>query len=274
MHNKATIHPSIIDVVVDSKLPYFMKSMETLKKQTVTDFEFLLVIGWPGTDVNEYLDGQDFPFEVHRIQEPPREAYPARASANNMGLDAATGDIYIGTQDDILYPENWIESHINWHLRDDGPWFVFNRITNALTTGPYEEEERFWQKLADPRGTPITGRWQYASGHSFSLPMNIAKTLRHDERYNGFWGWEDLAFSYDAFKAGCKFVIDLDCIVIHQPHGERSDEKWARDPDEFWHWLHERSVNRRRFYEINGFEPETGVIRDEFGLPGPGHADM
>ena len=105
-NNETSLYPSVIDVVVDKKLPYFKKSVDTLKLQTVTDFEFIIVIGYPGTETNAYLDTQDLPFKVIRIQEPLREKYPARASANNLGLDAATGDIYIGTQDDILYPPN------------------------------------------------------------------------------------------------------------------------------------------------------------------------
>ena len=268
MHNKTDIYPSVIDVVVDSKLSYFKQSMETLKKQTVINFEFIIVIGYPGTETNAYLDTQEFPFEVIRIQEPQRESYPARASANNLGLDAATGDIYIGTQDDILYPENWIESHIEWQSRDDGPWFVYNMLRGVLGEVDADAENEYWERMLDPRNVPIVDRWKYASGHGFCLPMKIAKTLRHDERYNGAWGYEDIDHAFQCHKAGCKFAINTDVPIIHQNHGDRSDQRWARDPNEFWRWLTERCRNRRLFYEIHGFEPETGVQRDGFGLPG------
>ena len=35
-------HVSVIDVVVDSKLQYFKKSLKSLVAQTVTDFELVL----------------------------------------------------------------------------------------------------------------------------------------------------------------------------------------------------------------------------------------
>ena len=54
--SKTSLYPSVIDVVVDKKLPYFKKSIDTLKLQTVTDFEFIIVIGYPGTETNAYLD--------------------------------------------------------------------------------------------------------------------------------------------------------------------------------------------------------------------------
>jgi len=201
------------------------------------------------------------------VLEPPRKAYPARAAANNMGLDVATGNIYIGTQDDVIYPPNWVENHIKWQSRDDGPWFVYNRLHGAVVVSN-EGEDEFWDRISNTRYAPITDRWKYASGHGFSLPMSIAKTLRHDERYCGRWGWEDCDMSFRAHKAGCKFIIDMDTIIIHQPHGAMPHERWAAGPEKFWKWLSDRSHNRRLFYELHGFDPEYGIIRDEFGPPG------
>jgi len=268
MHNKTNIYASVIDVVVDSKLPYFKNSLESLVAQTVTDFELILVIGYPGTETLTYLEGQEFPFDFIKVLEPQRKAYPARASANNMGMDAATGNVYIGTQDDVIYPPDWVENHIKWQSRDDGPWFVFNRLHGAVVVGGSDEEDKFWERISNPRYSPIVDRWKYASGHGFSLPMSIAKTLRHDERYNGFYGWEDVQWSRDCYKAGCKFVIDMDTIIVHQSHDAMPHEKWDKDPAIFWKWLADRSRNRRLFYELNGFDPEYGIIRDEFGPPG------
>jgi len=264
INSKTSLYPSVIDVVVDKKLPYFKKSIDTLKLQTVTDFEFIIVIGYPGTETNAYLDTQDLPFKVIRIQEPLREKYPARASANNLGLDAATGDIYIGTQDDVMYPANWIESHIKWHTESTRPLFVYNRIANALTDGSPDMEDELWNKISNPRQIPLTSRWTYASGHSFSLPMSIAKTLRHNERFNGNWGFEDVAWSYECHLAGCRFIVDMDVNITHQEHGDRAYDKMQRSKEEFYDWLQQRSTNRTLFAEIYGFDPEYTIIEDGF----------
>ena len=275
MHNKTAIYPSVVDVVVDSKLQYFKNSLESLVVQTVTDFELVLVIGYPGTETLAYLDEWAWlPFDLVKVQEPPRDAYPARAAANNMGMDVATGDIYIGTQDDVIFPPNWVENHIKWQARNDGPWFVYNRLHGAVVIGDDEAEDEFWGRISNPRHLPIVDRWKYASGHGFSLPMSIAKTLRHEEFYCGRWGLEDISFALQAHRAGCKFTIEMDTIITHQSHGAMPHEKWDAGPDTFWKWLSDRSVNRRKFYEKWGFDPEYGIIRDEFGLPGDGSIDM
>jgi len=253
------MRPSVIDVAVDAKLPYFKKSFATLLEQTNNDFEFLIVVGYPGDETRAFLATQAPPFEMIIIQEPLREAYPARASANNMGLDAATGSVYIGTQDDVLYPPNWIESHIQRHARDDGPWYVLNRVQGALTSGELDEEDKFWGRISNPRHLPIHSRWRYGSGHSFSLPMSVAKTLRHDERYNSCWGFEDCDFAYQAHLAGCKFVFNLDTRVVHQNHGDRAVERRQKSKGDFMQWLKERSHNRWVFMDKWGFCPEYGT---------------
>jgi glycosyltransferase involved in cell wall biosynthesis len=261
-------YPSVVDVVVDKKLPYFIKSFESLLKQTVQDFEFVLVIGHPGDAVREYLATQSPEFTVVSIQEPPRDKYPARAAANNLGLDAATGNVYIGTQDDMIYPKNWVESHIEWHKKPDGPWFVYNRIKYEDLGDDDRLGEEFWVNASNPRNIPIVSRWQHASGHSFSLPMWVAKQLRHDEDFCSFWGFEDLEVSYQAHRFGCKFIMDIDVTPAHQNHNDLPQDIWNRSEDAFWDWLGQRSRNRRLFYEKWGFEPETGIINDGFGLGG------
>jgi hypothetical protein len=256
------LKPSIVDVVVDSKLQYFKKSFQSLINQTYTDFELLLCVGYPGTLVNEYLAGFDeLPFKLNIIQEPPRERYPARASANNLGLNAATGDIYIGTQDDVIFPDNWVERHIWWHETHDAPIFVYNQVTGAIArTEEAQSEDEWWQKKTNPRHLPIASRWQYASGHSFSMTMSIAKTIKHDERYNGNWGFEDIDWSYQAFLAGCKFYIDTECKVFHQDHGDKAIDRRRRGKEEFMDWLRQRSRNRRVFADKWGFDPEYGIV--------------
>jgi hypothetical protein len=183
-----------------------------------------------------------------------------------MGLDAATGNIYIGTQDDILFPKNWIEKHIDWQKRPGGPWFVFNRIANALTSDRTPQgEEEFWGHISNPRNVPIVSRWQYASGHSFSIPMAIAKSLRHEELFNKRWGFEDIYWSYLCFKAGCRFLIDTDTIVTHQDHGDAFESIAARGTEALETRIRERSINRRLFYDLAGFCPEYGILSDGFG---------
>jgi len=262
------IYPSVIDVVVDAKLPYFVKSYETLIAQTVQDFELVLVVGYPGTEVRAFMAEQEPMFKLTIVQEPPREKYPCRASANNLGMDAASGNLYIGTQDDILYPPNWVESHIEHHKKPGGPYFVMSRVVGTLTNGTRAEEDEFWDRISDPMRYPAVMRWQYGSGHSLSLPMDVARACRHDERFNSRYGWEDIDYSLQCFNKGCKFIIDNDVAVKHQPHGDSAEERWEQSPGGFWRWLTERSINRRKFYEKWGFEPETGVLNDGFGLSG------
>jgi len=253
--------PSIIDVVADSKLQYFKQSFESLKKQSTQDFELVLVASDNDWLVYQYILEQDYDFDLTFIKEPYRPPgwFPARATANNLGLQAARGDIYIGTQDDVVYPPNWVESHIGWQSRSDGPWFVYNRIENAIKRGTQKQVDEFWERISNPKEVAITSRWQYASGHAFSLPMDIAKTLHHREEFNHNWGFEDIAWAYDCHRAGCKFAIDTDVIVKHLDHGDDLFSRRQKGLEDFFDWIKQRSINRYKFKEIYGFDPEYGV---------------
>jgi len=263
MH-KEDIKISVVDVVVDSKLPYFKKSFESLLKQDYTDFEFIIVIGYPGTNTLQFLsEHQDTPFRVIPILEPERDKseLPARPSAQNMGINAASGNVILTTQDDIIFPENWVSSHIKWHATHKPPIAVFNKVLGAFTEEDTSTESDMWDRLANPAITPIRGRWRYGSGHSFSY--TATDDVRVPESYNGRWGFEDIDLSYQLHKLGYWIYFDADIIVMHQPHG---DDVWSRrekGKESFLRWLRDRSVNRRLFAERNGFCPEYGTPYNE-----------
>lgn len=257
------IRVSVIDVVVDKKLPYFKNSFLSLLEQDFTDFEFVVVIGYPGTETLKFLaEYPDTKFKVVPVVEPQRDPseLPARASAQNIGIEAASGTVLLHTQDDIIFPPNWVSSHIAWHAKFEHPIAVYNRVRGAFSDKDTESENELWKRLSNPASVPIRGRWQYGSGHSFSYPAHLDVRLKED--YNGRWGFEDLCLSYRIHKGGAWTYFDMDVIVTHQPHGDDAWERRERGKDVFLKWLSDRSVTRQIFRELNGFCPEYGTWKE------------
>lgn len=252
-----TLLPSIVCVAVDKRLPLFRNTWDTFCAQTVQDFELVLVAKDDSGALRDFTESQDRPFELTFIKEPAWDRpFPARASANQLGLDAARGDIYIGTQDDMLFPEDWLERHLWWHQRADGPWLVANPIVSILADGRAAIDEKWWKRRLNPRHTPIVLRWQYISGHSFSAPMEYARKVRHRPEFDGAYGYEDIAFSYELFLAGCKCVFDPAIKPVHQYHGYPWEKPW----EGYCEWLRQKTRNKAVFRDLYGTDPEYGHI--------------
>lgn len=260
MHN-TDIKVSVVDVVVDKKLEYFKNSFASLLQQNYTDFQFVVTIGYPGTETLAYLDSiEKVPFEVIRIIEPPGLNYPARATAQNLALNAATGNVILTTQDDIIFPTNWVSSHIEWHRKYQGkPILVHNRV-NDYKDGPPAEQDAEWEGLLNTKVTGIRSRWIHVSGHSFSYTATDKARLR--EEYNGRWGFEDNDFAYQLHKLGYDFYFDIDTAVQHQPHNDSIWDIRALGKDKFYEWFAKRCINREVFRTINGFCPEYGTWKE------------
>ena len=93
-------------------IPYALAS---LAKQSFKDFEVVIITkpSGDGTEriVDEICHDLDLQHEI-LIQ---KEGYFTRAL--NMGLRSAEGEILLFTDDDAIFPKDWIESHINAHAK-------------------------------------------------------------------------------------------------------------------------------------------------------------
>jgi len=251
---------SVILAAADWKIAYFKNTWQSLLNQSDKGFEVSLVIVNRDESIQRYLNQHPANFLLKKyVCKCDDGTTHGRAYHNNISLAMASDvDICIGTQDDMILPENWIESHKAFHAEHHNS-FVYNRIENALTNG---DEDAFWERITNPRNIPIVMRWQYASGHSFSLPMHIAKEIKLDTAFGDWYGFEDIDFSYRAFKSGCGFYINTDVVVRHQDHGSDALSRRKKGQGVFMEWLKQRSYNRNIFMQKHGFCPEYGVWAD------------
>jgi GT2 family glycosyltransferase len=248
---------SINLAAADWKAELFKKCFGSLYHQTVKDFEVALVI--------VHRDGKIASWVLNEIPDPPFDLkvdvcdcpeLHGRATHNNMALDMQEGDVCLMTQDDMIFPVDWIESHIKWHERDDGPWMVSNPMYLQQSDGEYAIADNFWKRRFNPDKTPIVLRWQYMSGHSISVPMETAKKVRLRPDYDGFYGYEDIDFAYRCFLEGCKCAFDSSVRPIHQYH----QYAWEKSEEDYEQWIREKQRNKRKFEELNGISPEYGWI--------------
>jgi hypothetical protein len=143
-----------------------------------------------------------------------------------------------------------------WHARDDGPWYVANPFISELADGTPGFDPTWWERRMNPKLTPITLRWQYMSGHAVSAPMDKARLVGHESAFDGAYGYEDIAFSYMLFDAGCKCVIDMSVKPKHQYHGYPWEKSW----EEYLVWIEQKNRNKYLFEDLYETNPEYGHI--------------
>jgi len=250
------VKASVNIAAADWKIGTFRNTWASLLQQTYSPLEVSLVIVERNGAVREWLDKQDRPpFEI-KVQVCECPSLHGRATHNQMALDIQEGDVYLGAQDDMVYPPEWVESHIPWHTSSNGPWLVFNPFVSELSDGSLGFDHAWWNRRMDPVQTPVVLRWQYMSGHGLSVPMDKARLVGHESAFDGKYGYEDLHFSYLLFDAGCKCVFDVKVKPMHQYHGYPWEKPW----DEYIDWIRQKTANKHLFEELNGVTPEYGHI--------------
>jgi len=192
-----------------------MRALDALGAQRGPGPEFeVIVIDNGSTDgtaraLAERRDG--FPLRI--LYEPE----PNRARARNAGLNAASGDIAVFIDDDVIVPPHFLAAHAAVH-REPGSLAVTGPILNV-------------DSLED-RPKPA---WRHRSRAFFctcnaSVPLaELRHAGRFDEAFTGY-GWEDTELGVRLRERGLKHRFAWEAYAYHlKPHaGERLDEAERR----------------------------------------------
>lgn len=118
------------------------RCLRALQAQTYPDFEVLVVDG--GNDGTRQMVAQDFP--AVRYLRDPRSGPSA---ARNMGVEHASGDVVVFTDDDCLAPPDWLARLADGYVRHPDVHGV---------AGKCEPPEEVWQRNVFARHE-VRGIW-------------------------------------------------------------------------------------------------------------------
>ncbi|HDY65253.1 MAG TPA: glycosyltransferase [Phycisphaerae bacterium] len=166
---------------------------------------------------------------------------PSSAASRNAGLSAATGDIVVCIDDDMILPPNLLSELVDLYERDAHGvvagigilceqiprtwkwrlWEVVSTATGRVRWAPRRAASRYVRV-----GAALAGRLRPArmmSGGAMSLRGRIARWARFDESMKGYSFGEDREFSYRIGREHALFVAPS-LRVEHAPAaGGRGD---------------------------------------------------
>jgi glycosyltransferase involved in cell wall biosynthesis len=190
-----------------------------------------------------------------------------RASARNLGLAAATGDIVLFLDDDCLIGRRTIRSHVWAHSRTRGAVAIGYRARLTRDAGSARITLDHRRKLLGACGRGILSHpapWSFAYTCNLSI-SGRARRLRFDDSFSG-WGYEDLEYGYRLFKAGIPFRGASGSTVWHvedRPHDPFRAADGGQDAD-----FSEAALNAVRLLLKHGRDPQVQelILDDLEGL--------
>ena len=146
--------------------------------------------------------------------------------ARNMGIAAATGDVILFVDDDVVFPTDFLAAHVEAHRAraDLGPAVVLgyrHRAHHVHGIPPTREdvieaEPDDRVAVIGPTGGGIGSHptpWMFVYSCNFSVLREHA-ALRFDESFVG-WGLEDIDFGYRLLERGLQAVVAPRASVLH-----------------------------------------------------------
>ena len=211
-----------------------------------------------------------FPVDYRHL---PRTEFSGRARARNAGIRAATGDVVVMVDADVITSPGFLAQHARLHRRRDdlvvigprhhlaGPLLgpadlarLFEGDPDALVV-KRDSRDTLLAMLSNNLNNLAT-RWH----HMFSCNASVRREhLLHvggfDEEFTG-WGLEDSELGYRLHRQGLAFAYAPEAVTYHQ-HRQTIDERmhgeWRRnlahftakhpEPDVAAQWVIEPSVD-------------------------------
>jgi GT2 family glycosyltransferase len=151
------------------------------------------------------------------------------AKARNTGAAAATGELLLFLDDDLIVPADHIDRHLAIHNQYgaclvNGPWVFSPATRGALEQTPFGRfriELEQWVKTAVDKQPMGDGRLRPSdiSAQDLSIEAELFAQLGGFDEAFPFAGCEDQDFSHRAKLAGSAFIFDP--ALLYQHNDER-----------------------------------------------------
>lgn len=238
---ESTIDVSII-IPTFNRIEYLYPTLLCLINQKFLDKEYEVVIVDSGTDnTRDYISYLSKSKNCSIIYKKVKRSRN-RSSLRNIGARISKGTTLIFLDNDMLVPENFVETHYNRHIVSDDKIilgkrrslieFTNNSSTHDLLINNFDLIEKlpFYEDVRDDVFnsnknylSKLSNPWAYTFSHNFSISRNsFFKVKGFNKKFGNNWGYEDIEFGYRCFKMGYNFELETSIYAYHQPHMEQS----------------------------------------------------
>lgn len=236
-------------LVTKRSRPHFEWALESLKRQTFKDFEYIIVDGLYGDRKEVVIDivkKLDITFPVLHIPDKSsrwRGKRPAINNARNTALVFANGQYIVHHDDCCKMYDDWLERHVTW--LDKGYMVAGNWIgcqsMDKNGKGVIGKSGLEYRSTIIKSPQVVTGGWLYGANMSFSVKTAL-DINGFDEDLDGEMGQDDISFGIRAERKGYKVMYDPKCCVEYysSDHGllmsfdeDSNGNVWKSSPVEF-----------------------------------------
>lgn len=239
--------PVSVIVPTQNRAAILPETLRALARQSYPTAHMEVVVVDDGSNDGtwERIDPSAYPFLLRGERLEPRAQFcPARP--RNDGLRAASGEVALFLDADVLAGPDLVAEHLAAHAAKGGPRAVIgytygyprtpaDRTPEALQPPPPAEmldrlpellerdrerwgdgRERIYAATQDLGAHPSP--WQMFWTSNVSVPRSSALEVGgFDEEFVG-WGAEDLEFAYRLYQHGLEFVLARGAFGVHYPH--------------------------------------------------------
>jgi len=206
----------------------FTPTIESLKKQTMMDFE-LVVVDALHHERSERFRNADLPFKVKHIPFTSKESRWLKhgiynnVQQRNKGIIYSDGELVVFAADCCEFSPQAMEYYWYWHKEGLMPQAVFryNKGGKPLYDGKNELiRDHRWDELDKSSTGKITYTWTNWFREYGAVPMEaLLKINGFDELFDGSKGLEDVEIGVRLALIGYgKYVLDQHLYVIENCH--------------------------------------------------------
>ncbi|MFP4134896.1 MAG: glycosyltransferase family 2 protein [Halothece sp.] len=189
-----------------NRQPILEKCIEALENQVMTDqhlvsgYEIIIVDDGSTDETISWLKQQSFP-HVRFFQ----QDHQGPATARNLGIKKAQGEIIIFIDSDLVVTENFIQSHGNCLSQNYDSAFTYGRVINT---------SNFENPTAEPYKLTDFSAAYFATGNVAIHRQWLEKAGLFDPQFQ-LYGWEDLELGVRLKKLGLKLIKCPHAIGYH-----------------------------------------------------------
>lgn len=211
-----------------NRLDRLKKVIHALENQTVPacDFELIVVSDGSSDGTNEFLKNYSGPLELLPIL----KENGGVATARNAGYLAASGQLILFIDDDVLPNPDLIDRHLAAHKHQADDVVVVGPMLTPpdFNMAPWVAwEQAMLEKQYNAMGS---GAWEPTARQFYTGNTSLARQLLIDAGGfdSSFRRAEDVELAYRLDAQGIRFVFDPTAVGYH--YAERSFESWLNIP--------------------------------------------
>lgn len=196
------------------------QTLEALSVQTLapTDYEVLVVDNGSTDDTRAWLAEFSPPYGLRSFRFAENQGIGA---ARNRAIREAAGDTLVLLSDDVLTPENFLETHLETLRRFPGHWVVGHSEQwdglNEVSFGRFlsELEAGFAQTWQSDEAAPGIWRTEWPTARNLALPRaDLERIGVFDEQFRNACEDQDLAYRA-RLELGTRFLYHTQMGCIH-----------------------------------------------------------